>query len=148
MKKLLVILTILLLFIVQGASAEEKTIQWKNYKEGMALSKKTNKNVYIFFHTSWCSYCTKMKNTTFKNKEVVEYLNSNFIPIGVDGDKEKDITKKYRVRAYPASIFLADGKTSLIMGFVPQKKFIMIIKYITTKSYLKMPFSKFIKQNG
>lgn len=148
MKKIIIILSILFLSFAMSASAGEKKIEWKNYKEGMALSKKTGKNVFIYFHTSWCTYCTKMKNTTFKDKKVIEYINSNYIPIGVDGDKEKDLVKKYRVRGYPDSVFIADGKTFHRPGYVPAKIYYAILSYVKTRSYLKMSFSKFLKQIG
>ncbi|MCP3923567.1 MAG: thioredoxin fold domain-containing protein [Desulfobacterales bacterium] len=148
MKKIIVIMIIVVFAMAPFASADNKKINWLSYKEGIALSKKTNKNVFIFFHTTWCKYCEQMKKTTFKNKKVIGYLNTNFIPITVDGDKEKDIVKKYKIRGYPDSVFVVDGKKFHRPGYVPEETFYVILSYVHTKSYQKMSFSKFLKLNG
>lgn len=49
------------------------------------------KNVFIFIHTDWCSYCKLMQNTTFRNKEFVEDLNQNFYYIELNAEDDKEI---------------------------------------------------------
>lgn len=57
-----------------------------------SLQKEEQRPVVVFLHTSWCSYCGSMKNSTFKRKELVELINNNFYFISLDIEEKKDIT--------------------------------------------------------
>lgn len=57
-----------------------------------------------------------MAGSAFKDKDVVEVL-THFTPILVDGDVEKDVTKKYAVSGYPNTVF-ADMKGDLVSRVV------------------------------
>ncbi len=67
-----------------------------------------------------------MAGSAFKNADVVKVL-SNFTPILVDGDTEKEAKAKYRVNGYPNTIF-ADAKGEPvgqpIVGAVPVDQFL------------------------
>lgn len=43
-----------------------------------SLQKVNRRNVVIFIHTDWCKYCQSMKNTTFKNDQIIQRLNEHF----------------------------------------------------------------------
>lgn len=52
----------------------------------------------IFIHTDWCKYCAAMKQSTFKNKEVIEIINNNYYFIEMNAESKVDIIfnkKKY-----------------------------------------------------
>ena len=53
-------------------------IQWKDYTPGMAMARKENKSIFLYFHAPWCTYCVKLKKTSFKDEQVLAYLNANF----------------------------------------------------------------------
>ncbi len=61
-----------------------------------SLQKKEKRPVAVFLHTSWCKYCGTMKNTTFKNDEVIHLLNQKFYFISLDIEEKQDI----RFRGY------------------------------------------------
>lgn len=66
-----------------------------------------------------------MAGSAFKDPEVVKLL-SKFTPILIDGDVEKEITKKYGISGYPNTVF-ADMKGEAagppIRGAVPLDQF-------------------------
>ena len=86
-----------------------------------------------------------MEAESFTHPEVVQYLDSRFIPIRTNIDKEKKIASSYLVRALPVSWFLEpDGtKITSIPGYVEPDTFLVILKYIDSSSYKKMTLKEF-----
>jgi thioredoxin-related protein len=109
----------------------------------------------VFMHTSWCKFCALMKNTTFKNKDVIEGLNTNFYFISFDAEEKRDITFlgqvfKYTPRgvntgvhqladyfqssggmsAYPVLLFLTENNKIAfqVEGYLGPKELIKILK--------------------
>ncbi len=122
-------------------------IDWQDYAQGVALAKTRSKPVFLYFHADWCTYCKQLKKTTFKNKKVLSYLNDNFISISVDTDKNKELATQWKVRGLPTLWFLKpdNSKITSIPGYIDEKQFLNILKYIHTASYDKMSFQEFVK---
>lgn len=72
---------ILILLSTQLCSAQ---LIIRTFEEVDTLSVK--KPVIIFLHTDWCKYCRVMEETTFKNKEVIEKLNSDYYFVSFDAE--------------------------------------------------------------
>lgn len=126
MKKIL--LLFITLFLVSFTSSEKmvykKGIDFfkGTYTEALAKAKEENKPVFLDVYASWCGPCKKLKKTTFKDEEVGEYFNKNFICVAIDGETEegKAILDKYRVRSYP-TLIIADYEGNMrtkTTGFV------------------------------
>lgn len=60
--------------------------------EDIAALQKTNpRPVVVFIHTDWCRYCQGMKNTTFKNDNIVKLLNENFYFLDLNAEEKRNI---------------------------------------------------------
>lgn len=126
MKKILLLFVTLLLV---SFTSSEKMVYKKGidffkgtYTEALVKAKEENKPVFLDVYASWCGPCKKLKKTTFKDEEVGEYFNKNFICIAIDGETEegKAILDKYRVRSYP-TLIIADYEGNMrtkTTGFV------------------------------
>ncbi|WDP89113.1 MAG: thioredoxin fold domain-containing protein [Desulfobacter sp.] len=137
---------------VQAATGQEIQtggIQWKDFTPGMARAREENKSIFLYFHAPWCTYCTKLKKTTFRDAKVQSYLNENFVSISVNTDVNQALAQEWRVRGLPTMWFLApDGKKiNQMPGFVEAGQLLKILEYIHTKSYTTMDFREFMK-NG
>jgi thioredoxin-related protein len=77
------------LFLSSQAFAQIKNVQFEQLD---SLQKTEKRPVIVFLHTSWCKYCGTMKNTTFKNDEVIKALNQNFYFVSLDIEEKRDIT--------------------------------------------------------
>lgn len=42
--------------------------------------------IVIFFYTDWCSYCKMMQRTTFRDKEIINLLNTSYYFIEINGE--------------------------------------------------------------
>ncbi len=149
MKKIIFASSVLFLCftMILPCSASSKRINWQTYEKGIAMAKTQNKKIFLYFHTSWCHYCKKMKKSTFSNPSVINYLNKYFISIAVDADKEKKIARTYAVRGFPTLWFLKKNskKLSRIPGYVEADDLLKVLKYIETDSYKTMSFNDFVK---
>ncbi len=123
-------------------------IGWKDYTPGMAQARKENKFVFLYFHAPWCTYCTKLKLTTFKDKKVLAYLKEHFISIQVNTDENKILADDWQVKGLPTMWFLEpDGeKINRMPGYMDAGQLLKILKYIQTQSYTTMEFNEFVKR--
>jgi len=129
-----------------GSPAASGSIQWHTYETGMALGKKENKKIYLYFWAEWCDSCKKMAKETFVDSAVIAYLNKNFISIKVNADKEQALVSEYNVRGLPDNWFI-DEKNEVIgnqPGYISADMLLPRLRYIHTDSYKKMSYKKFL----
>lgn len=129
-------------------SAQE--INWLSLTEAEAVQKENpHKPYFIDFYTSWCGWCTKMDQSTFKEAEVVKHINENYIPVKFNAESKEDVTFKGKVykyvkasngrgvnsfayfslqgrMSYPSyAVMNGEGETEkLLLGFMPKDKLI------------------------
>jgi thioredoxin-related protein len=120
-------------------------IKWYAYEEGTALGLSERKKVFINFHADWCKYCETMDRQTFKDAGIVSYLNSHFISIKVDVEREKAIARKYNINPLPDCWFLAENGDIIgnRPGFLSAEDLMPVLQFIKTESYLKMSYQQF-----
>ncbi len=122
-------------------------ITWQGFEDGMANARTLGKPVFLYFHAEWCSYCIKLKKTTFKDKKVLSYLFENFVSISVDSDKYPKLTKQWKVIGLPTLWFLKPDGTKIanIPGYVTHDQLENILKYVHTKKYETITFNDYMK---
>ena len=81
---------IILIFFwaIPSSIAQLKTY---TFEEAEKLVKENPKPIVVFIHTSWCNYCKMMENSTFKNREIITILNSEFYFISLDAESKSAI---------------------------------------------------------
>ena len=111
------------------------------------------KNVVIFIYTDWCKYCHKMKATTLKNQEVINYINQNFYFCPLNAESEKPITlNKHKFKFTPngngvglhdlaTALGTIDGELNYPTLCILNDKYEIIFQYssyLKTKEFLKV----------
>jgi thiol:disulfide interchange protein len=88
-------------------------IPWRaDYTAGMAEAAKARKPVLLDFSTGWCPPCQSMKRDTWSDADVAKALEAD-VPIAVDGDLQRDLMRKYDVKAFPTLILLSPAGVPL-----------------------------------
>ncbi len=124
------------------------SIQWQSFQKGLTLSENTGKKVFLYFYTERCGYCKKMESKTFRDADVVAYLNENYIPVKVNAAKERNVSKQYNVRGVPATWFITENNKKLRNrpGYIAPDQLLQMLKYVATDSYKTQKFDAFIKE--
>jgi thioredoxin:protein disulfide reductase len=128
-----------------GDQNDKSLIQWKsNFDDAIILSKKTGKPIIFDIWAEWCSACLEMKETTWKDPKLIDYLNKNFIPVKLDyTDLPEDIqllVNRWEINGLPAvGYFKANsdlkGKPDILFqGFATANKLLNASKNIQNKN--------------
>ncbi len=143
-KRIVFILIGSLLFAQIGVC---ESINWNAYDEGIRKAKLENKKVFLHFRTDWCGYCNQMDNTTFKDQNVIQFLNAHYVSIKVDGDREKKIGKAYKVTGYPDNRFLDEERKQVhrLPGYLEPNPFLFFLEYVESGSYKTMDPMEYYK---
>lgn len=146
--------------VITTKTKNNDIIIWDEYDKILSLDPSNNKFFILFFYADWCPYCKKMEETTFKDKNVIEILNNNFISIKINSESKQLLSKKnnyingiylsrqYQITGLPTTVFLDKKGNPLtaVPGYLPSEFFINILKYIYTESYNNESFESFIKK--
>jgi len=139
-------LVALLVLAAAAPAPADTAIQWLDFDTGLAQAGRQQRKLFVTFYNARCPSCHKMKRETFADPEVIAYLNAHFAAVRVDTDRSPRLAARYRVRGVPSHAFVTpDGKTiSQVMGAIPPRRFLHLLRYVGTDSYRRMPFNRFI----
>lgn len=124
-------------FVWAPSDQDQKGIQFEtlSFDEALKKAKKEDKLIFLDAYAVWCGPCKMMDRTTFKDEEVGEVFNKNFINVKIDMEKGEGpaIAKKYQVRAYPTMMLInAEGKVEKrILGAVRNKQLLSEVSEFT-----------------
>ena len=77
-----------------------------SFEEALAQAEKEKKPVFVDFYATWCAPCKALKRTSFKDGDVGDYYNKNFINVSIDAESKegKHIARYYGVGSYPTMV--------------------------------------------
>ena len=146
-------------------------INWISFQEAVSLNETAPRKILIDVYTEWCGWCKKMDQTTFRNPEVVEYINENYYAVKFDAECNDTIvfgeytfineggqngrkgTHQLAMAllqgrmSYPSYVFMNEKNQLLTVapGYMEAKEFLPILQYLGTNAYLKQTFKDYIK---
>ncbi len=114
---------IFLLILLSAPLTGQEKINWipiDKLEEAMA---KEPKKVLIDVYTKWCGPCRMMANNTFKNPEVVEYINEHYYAVKFNAEGNETFTflgQEYKNPNYdPARANSRNGTHQFTMAIAP-----------------------------
>lgn len=130
-----------------AGNASAGRIKWITFDKAHQQNTKQLK-IMIFFHADWCMYCHKLEKNAFADREIAEYINTHFIPVKIDTEKDRKTPARFGVRGLPDIRFLtAEGEgIARIPGYVEGSQLLTLLKFISTDSYKTMSIKDFSAQ--
>lgn len=145
----------------QKGAEKEVSIKWFSMNDIDSLSALKDKKIVIDVYTTWCPPCKKMDEYTFKDRRIINYINTNFYPIKFNGESQQTLTFKGEVylptkkthslthslsiSAYPTLLFF-DEKRNLITKeakFFSPNEMEIALQYIQGNHYKTTSYARF-----
>ncbi len=164
MNKILVGFILITTFYFKGNAQEIKWITWEQAAEA---SKQEQRKYVVDVYTQWCSWCKKMDANTFRDPEIVNYINAHYYAIKFDAEQKEDIILKGKVYkftkagkngyhqlaaeitrgqlSYPTLVFLNENLELIqsIPGYRDKESLEMIMKYFAEDFHTSIPWKKY-----
>lgn len=70
-----------------------------------------NKPILMYLTAHWCGWCAVMEDTTYRDPQVINVVEENFVPMKVNVDQYPHVADRYHFGGYPSVVFLSgDGQ--------------------------------------
>jgi uncharacterized protein YyaL (SSP411 family) len=101
-------------------------IKWRHWeKQSLDDAKKEGKPILLSLSAVWCHWCHVMDETTYSAIDVIDYINSNFIPVRVDANMRPDIDNLYNQGGWPSTVVLtSEGEIVQGGNYISQESMI------------------------
>ncbi len=75
----------------------------------------------VFVTRQDCYYCTKMKQSTYADRDVIAEVHRSFVPVQMSGAGHEPAVQKLGIQLYPTTVLLSpEGEVlDVITGYVP-----------------------------
>ena len=83
-----------------------------------------NRPLLVFLTSSGCRYCAQMKNQTFQDQAVADYLGESFVAVAVDARRVAWLVKQRHISGFPTTLIISPEAEVLaqLKGFVSPEK--------------------------
>ena len=82
------------------AQSESNGIKWMSITEAEQLVKKNPKKIIIDIYTDWCGWCKRLDATTYKDANIIKYVNDNFYAVKLNAESKDKITYQNQEYTY------------------------------------------------
>ena len=167
LKKSAVVFLLLVVFFggienAAGVGAKTGGIRWLSFQKAMKKNKNFKKPFFVWFHETGCEYCILFEKNILSEREVINLINENFYPVEInayggrkyeffDGKKYggKSLSSKFNVIGFPTSIFFDSHykKIFYLPGYWNKKDFMLVLGWISSKSYKRESLRKYFKNS-
>lgn len=136
----------------KSSAAKDMTgaVEWVTLSEGLEQSRKEGKPLVIYFYTEWCTYCKQMDSEIFKDREITDFMNKNYINAKVNPEKETgrvtimgdkitamELMSYMGGRGFPSTVFWdKKGKpVTTFPGYLERSTFLPLLDYMLKECY-------------
>lgn len=132
MRKVFCYLIIAFLLVNLSYAQKQTLFLDKDYNTVLQEAQANRKPIVMMFYATWCAHCNAMKNTTFKDANVVNFYEKNFNCIAIDAETPVGIAlktkfeNKFKVKSFPTFAFFDADENLLyaVAGEFKSDKFI------------------------
>jgi len=137
-------------------------------RDDLAEAREANKRLILLWEQRGCPYCAEMHKVNFADKEIVDYITTNFAVLQLNLWGAREVTdfdgkamgegkmaRRWGVNFTPTLMFLDtvsnEGKTARDLevvrmpGYFKPFHFISMLEFVHTKAYEKQVFQRFLQ---
>ena len=104
-----------------GASSAHAQIAWHpDLRAAHAQAEAQGKLMLLHFYTDNCVWCDRLEKGSYKNAQVCNAVNTNFIPVKVNAGSNPDLAKMFKVTKFPTDVVVTTGGQTLVHTVSPQ----------------------------
>ncbi len=131
-----------------GKCAPDEKVKWLTENEAVTLGKESGKPIVIVFYNDHCRKCEVLEDKGFNRPETACYVNGRLAASRINGEKEAELKKKYRVNYYPTVWFLTPEAKEIdsFSGYVDPDKLFLILQFVGEKAYETKTFAEYEKE--
>lgn len=151
----------------KATPVNDKEIEWLSWDDVQVKMKKEPRKVWVDVYTDWCGWCKRMDATTFKNPELIKYMNTKFYAVRFNAEKMDSIrflgtlytiqpqthTNELAVKwmngqlSYPTGVFMEENfiGPQPVPGYHPVPEMESILKFLGENVYKTQKYDEFIK---
>ena len=101
--------------------ASSPGVQWQHdLKAAHKLAVATKRPLLLVFGAAWCTHCRQYEMETLGDAALTKYVNSEFVPVHLDFDKDRRVADILEVTNLPTTVILNSDADLLgtAVGFV------------------------------
>ena len=135
------LLTVFFFFSLYADAQRSIGFMELDLESAIQIAKRQNKRIFIDTYASYCKPC-KVIQKEFRNPELAEYFNSNFINVKVDmeGPDAKPYSLNYQIVFLPTLLFLnSDGDLQLKIDHLVTAKELLNFARQSNGDYMAPP---------
>ncbi|MDR1309220.1 MAG: thioredoxin fold domain-containing protein [Deltaproteobacteria bacterium] len=117
------------------------------YDKALDKAREEKKLTFVYFWTPSCPYCREFSDAVLGDPDVLESLGRYFVVVSVNADRERKLSRKFRLPSVPYLAFLdSSGQVvSIIPGAVARDFFLVYLEYLRTGAYSDQEFRAFVE---
>lgn len=101
-------------------------IKWSESLEAAQRTVRgTNKLIFMFFHHPDCGGCKKTMEIDFKDEQVIELIERDFVPVSFLVTEAQDVTARFKIEWTPTFVISDENLVELErwVGYLPPEDF-------------------------
>ena len=100
----------------------------------------------VFIQTAWCSFCHAMKNTTFKNEEIIKELNAAFYFIDFNAEEKRTvILNKTTFQFKPTGNTSGTHELAIALGTINKQLTFPLLSVLNSENEIIFQHSGYLK---
>lgn len=117
----------------------------RTFEEVDRLQQIQKRKIVIFIHTDWCQFCQRMKQTTFKNQEIMEELNSDFYFVDLNAEEKRDIIFNKQIFKYqPSGNNIGVHELALQLGTINNQIVYPVLCVLNEKNEIILQYKNYL----
>ena len=104
------------------------------------------KKTIVFIQTDWCQFCHLMKNTTFKNEEIIKELNNAFYFVDFNAEEKRTVIfNKNTFQFNPTGHNSGTHELAIVLGTINKQLNFPVLCVLNSENEIIFQHSGYLK---